>query len=350
MATPAKQQRTDEDNNTDVKGYIHNVSPMKTSAKSNIHYFNCIIQSDRTTFSEVVSFSPDQRTQFIQAADRKTGVQLKRCNRKLDFASPSGCKYLLSRGSSVDVVKSLGFQSKNPPSNKTTEKSISDALEEAVGSYVSIRCKVMSLDTSTDTKTTKSGRQISLRNAVIADSTNSTRLSLWGNHTTQLAAGSSYTMTDLAVKDYDAEKFLSTSPRSTINNVEELLNIVEVRDNSIQIEGKPECVSVTTTYACKNCRTKFDLPTTSTTYKCTNCSMRQLVNAASKSTTLKLKLETHPATFIITGIVATNFLGINDFIGITDPDDLEELLFTKTLCITLPTPTATTASELTVSQ
>lgn len=64
---------SDEENT--VCGFIHNVSPVKISAKNN-RYFTCVVQTDRDKFHRGVVFSPDKHEALEQAAAHKTGVKL----------------------------------------------------------------------------------------------------------------------------------------------------------------------------------------------------------------------------------------------------------------------------------
>jgi hypothetical protein len=78
MATPAKQPKTDTSEFFDVEGYVHSVTPTKLSVKTNASYYNCILQTDRTTFTDVVSYSPENRRYLLQASEKKNLIKITR--------------------------------------------------------------------------------------------------------------------------------------------------------------------------------------------------------------------------------------------------------------------------------
>lgn len=80
MASPAKRSKT-EDNDC-VVGYIHRLSPLKTS-KRNTRYFEAMLQSGREEYQKVVVFSPRKRRLFEQAEFTKTSVKLTNVKRSM---------------------------------------------------------------------------------------------------------------------------------------------------------------------------------------------------------------------------------------------------------------------------
>lgn len=72
---------TQEDTEAE-EGYLHCVSPMKTSRK-NYKYFNYVVQTSRDTFRNGVSFSPEKHSSFQQAAASKTPIKLTNVKRVL---------------------------------------------------------------------------------------------------------------------------------------------------------------------------------------------------------------------------------------------------------------------------
>lgn len=72
MASPAKRPHSDAE---PVVGYLHTVSPVKTSRK-NVRYFDATIQTGQEEYRRVVCFSPDKRASFVQATDNKQPVKV----------------------------------------------------------------------------------------------------------------------------------------------------------------------------------------------------------------------------------------------------------------------------------
>lgn len=59
----------------EIAGYIHGVTPLKTSKKNN-RYFNAIIQTNREEFHSVVVYHSGKHEQFSLAEKRQTPVIL----------------------------------------------------------------------------------------------------------------------------------------------------------------------------------------------------------------------------------------------------------------------------------
>ena len=83
MATPAKLPKTDISEFFDVEGYVHSVTPTKLSVKTNASYYNFILQTDRTTFTDVVSYSPENRRYLLQASEKKNPIKITNVKRAL---------------------------------------------------------------------------------------------------------------------------------------------------------------------------------------------------------------------------------------------------------------------------
>ena len=83
MATPAKLPKTDTSEFFDVEGYVHSVTPTKFSVKTNASYYNFILQTDRTTFTDVVSYSPENRRYLLQACEKKNPIKITNVKRAL---------------------------------------------------------------------------------------------------------------------------------------------------------------------------------------------------------------------------------------------------------------------------
>jgi len=83
MATPAKLPKTDTSEFFDVEGYVHTVTPTKPSVKTNDSYFNFVLQTDRTTFTDVVSYTPKNRRYLVQASEKKNPIKITNVKRAL---------------------------------------------------------------------------------------------------------------------------------------------------------------------------------------------------------------------------------------------------------------------------
>lgn len=90
MASPSKRARTpSEEESETLKGYLHNVSPVKLS-KSNKRYFDASLQTGREEYRRVVCFAPEKRGACSQASGNKQAVKLVDCRKLISKCCPSG--------------------------------------------------------------------------------------------------------------------------------------------------------------------------------------------------------------------------------------------------------------------
>lgn len=71
------------DNGESAAGYIHNVSPVKTSDAKKTKYFNALLQTDRDEYHDMVVFHTELHRQFTQAAENLTSVKVTNITRCL---------------------------------------------------------------------------------------------------------------------------------------------------------------------------------------------------------------------------------------------------------------------------
>ncbi|CAL8238615.1 unnamed protein product [Lota lota] len=117
MASPAKVQKLDNE----MSGYIHDVSPIKCSAK-NTKYFTCVIQNDRDEYHKGVVFNPIKHREMEQAASHQTGIKLLDVKRTLSFngnqSTADNYDILVNRQTSI-LVTNLPFPCKMPLQNRS---------------------------------------------------------------------------------------------------------------------------------------------------------------------------------------------------------------------------------------
>jgi hypothetical protein len=68
----AKRQKVEED---EVSGYIHEVSPVKTSAR-NTKYFDAKLQIESDVYQKMVCFDPSKHSHFVEAHHGKSPLKI----------------------------------------------------------------------------------------------------------------------------------------------------------------------------------------------------------------------------------------------------------------------------------
>ena len=98
--------------------------------------------------------------------------------------------------------------------NQPKKINLSEISDLTSSQVVSVVAKVTQADEPT-TITTKSDNTLTKQDVHIADATGSTRLVLWENDVSSVEVDRSYAFTNVSVKEYSEEKFLSLGKSST---------------------------------------------------------------------------------------------------------------------------------------
>ena len=82
MASSAKRLKVHHDE-TSVSGFIHSVSAIQLSRRTQTPYFNFVVQTTRKEFHRGVAYSPEKHASFQQAATLKSPVKLQNVRKSL---------------------------------------------------------------------------------------------------------------------------------------------------------------------------------------------------------------------------------------------------------------------------
>ena len=124
--------------------------------------------------------------------------------------------------------------------------------------------------------TTKDGKTLTKQDVHIADATGTTRLVLWESEVSSLEVDRSYSFTNVTVKEYSDDKFLSLGKSSTKSPVEDIGEVLEDTEGTSTsggriVDGEIDSVlSSATFHKCKLCNSKVDA-INDTVGRCTKC-------------------------------------------------------------------------------
>ncbi|XP_033730789.1 uncharacterized protein LOC117320249 [Pecten maximus] len=340
--TPEK----DDSSDTTAIGYVHNVTPIKLSTRTNIPYFNCVLQTERSTFHDVVSFTPEKRNLFLQAADKKTPLKMTNVSKSLSFSptSPNRTSLRCHRAT-ILAEAAVNFPRNEPATYQSTVTTmpVKNVLTDAaLGDHVCITAKIMDIDDQITNIQTKSGRNLPLKNCDVADISGSIRVSLWDTHIDQVNLHNSYMFDNLTVKDFDSKRYLSTTVKTTISNARDITEVAfdDKINQPTKVQGTPSLASVTISNACQGCSTKIDLAhsqmQSTQSYKCQSCKMRMKLSQCKKTCTVIIQFNNNPTRFSVYNDTVTKFLtSCNKLNLLNDADALEEFLIDNELILTL---------------
>ncbi len=181
------------------------------------------------------------------------------------------------------------------------------------------------------------GKKTSKAEVLIADSTKACILTVWGENIKEIKVNESYNFANVSTRKFNEEIKVTTTPRTTINNIAPLENVVE--DKSISLKKFSEfvglilAVSILVTKKCSCCfKTIPETEIGKTITKCIHCSMKQKTSSLSttiqarinfqcESTTTRLTLFEGPLKVFLTKRNQTQLL--------QTPEDLEDYLLSQ---------------------
>ena len=86
---------------SDLEGYIHLLSPVKTSNSSHINYLDFKLQTSSTDTVRAVCYSPEKRKSLVNASQIKSPVQIRGAKRKHNAA-----EYTIRKTAKIAAVDS----------------------------------------------------------------------------------------------------------------------------------------------------------------------------------------------------------------------------------------------------
>ena len=215
-----------------------------TSPKAKIHCVVSGIPEDMKKGSGSSYFdgklSDDNKSMRVYGYD--PGVRRKLFESQTDETSAiiiSGCSVKNARGSSTDLEVFVNKHATITKSDKvftaptsTTGQTtpIKEICDLSVNTFVEVKVTVCSVN-DPQCITTKS---LTCQELMVADSTGSTRLTVWENEINTMEKGKSYHLQNVSVREFKGNKFLSTSIKGSL--IKEIQDIGKVVQDQTQLE------------------------------------------------------------------------------------------------------------------
>ncbi|CAC5416139.1 unnamed protein product [Mytilus coruscus] len=131
----AKRPNPSTSSSEEIVGYLHDISPIKTS-KNNTRYFNATLQN-RDEFHRLVCFSPDKLSAFTNAEKIKSPLKLTNIAMVPSVTETGKIDIKVSRFSNLNIVEKLPFRRRkldfddnvsNPDELKISHQTVKDAV------------------------------------------------------------------------------------------------------------------------------------------------------------------------------------------------------------------------------
>ena len=262
---------------TSVTGYLHNVSPIRTSNKTK--YFDMQIQTGEDEVKRGVCFSPPRVQEFTKHSNSKSPVKITKF--RFDKGSTSVC---MGPDVQVDKLDKVDFERKILP--QTLNLSLLNSVFD--GQLITIKAKVINL-TAVSKFTSSTSGVLNKAEADLLDPHGSAKLTLWGHFTSQVMEGNTYQFTNLRVRKDNHNIYLNTAKTGCeiveavpFNEPLCLTNVLPATSTSTSITAKIIGIKDTNHYkSCCNCNKKISSLETKNV-DCTNCGLKQRAASCKK--------------------------------------------------------------------
>ncbi|CAH3151381.1 unnamed protein product, partial [Porites evermanni] len=266
-----------------IVGYLHNLSPIKTSQNKN-QYFVLDFQTNSTVY-RTVCFSPEKHAALKRKFECSSPVKVNKYNLKKN--DKTGEEELIwNKRTKIEEPQESEMEFDLQPIKAETveakDSSAEEILSEQIKTLVNIAGRV-TLNGPTETVKVK-GKTLKKQEALFTDNTGSVRLVLWEQDTTKMQSGQCYSMTNVAVKDYNGTNYLTLTKHTKVNAAELQVDRQDVAvDNGkqMQVAFPPEGINYVQQYlSCNKCHAKvMDSP--KKIIKCSECGLTQLKSKCS---------------------------------------------------------------------
>ena len=259
-------------------GYLHNLSPIKTS-KSNNQYFDLQIQTSKEIY-RTVCFSPDKHPLLKRKLESSSPVKIHKYQLKKNERSGENDLILNKRTKIEDPDDSETDFDYVPVKTEATQAK--DATTEEIhNGEAHTLINIMGRLTFNGSKETLQvkGKTLTKQEAIFTDNTGSIRVVLWEKDIPKVNTGTCYNIKNIAVKEYGDTKYLTLTRHSKIESIEISIHrqdTSDVKTETTQQQFPPDGVNYVQQFlTCNKCQSKL-ANNTSKIIKCSECGLTQL--------------------------------------------------------------------------
>lgn len=253
-----------ESPNATVDGVLTEVSPVKSSKKNpHVLYFNGVISDGKKT-ARIVSFDPAMHNTFEQALKNNSSVSLVNCQVRPNMIDKHLEIVATTRSKIETSPRKFTLQPANEQDQATLKPiTIAELPTISPNQRVDTVIKVLTVGPP-QTVNKRDGTTLMMQECIVADSTGTCRLVLWGDDITKAKQSQSYQMKQLTVRLYKDAKFLSVGTNTAFLEVDDIGDVMqhsendEDKTNNDEIVGEIDAVlSFDVYYSCMSCKSKL---------------------------------------------------------------------------------------------
>ena len=188
--------------------------------------------------ARLVSFEPCLRTDMEKHREKGDSVSLVNCSVK-EYKSGDGFEVMASKRSKVySSPKKFKLDELERFCGLTKLSKLEDVNDVAVHQKVIIQGKVTIVKSAEQVESNFTGKKFVKQDCVIADQSGAYRVVLWEEAVDMLEAGTSYKISEVAVKMYSGKKYFTLTDNSTVEVINDIGEVVEGAADSGMCRGK----------------------------------------------------------------------------------------------------------------
>lgn len=268
-------------------GYLHGLSPIKTSQRNN-NYFEVQLQTETNTLRSVC-FSAEKYPEFQKKHESSSPVKLTNYSLKRNERSNADEVHINKRTKLHDPQPTeVTFDIKNPIEvpQVVTMSNVHEALKAPNNSQVTVKGKIV-FDGPQEKLKTKNGKVLQKQEAFITDDSDIMRLVLWESDMTRIKPNNAYQLQKVMVRSFNNTKYLTLNKQSVIIETQEQFDNVQDINMASQyktVKLPPVGVGEIQQFlSCAICKTKVIPAEEGAIVKCSECSRSQLLSRCPKS-------------------------------------------------------------------
>ena len=271
-----------------VKGYIHMVTDILTSPKSNVKYFNVKFQ-DGSNVKRGVSYDLAQHTILKQFESSKAAVSMTNIKVKRNLFTDNE-EIQLTKKTKIEATET-NFKFKDTTS-KVTIQQLNAKKDNFLSTLVDVEGFVEIENAQSKFMPTKFFREpVELKEVHFNDSTGSIKLELWGLNIEKIASSGTFSIKNLRVKEFPQTVLRLSTVRDTIiqisdakiepavqpeaSNEENILSTVKFPIQSVE--------AVYDHHVCPKCKTVASVIHSDLLFKCNQCNARARCDKVKKT-------------------------------------------------------------------
>ena len=244
-----------------IHDVVTGLSPLRVSAKTNRRYFDGKISND-TSSKRFVSFNTKLFKTLKKARDDTSSINLQKCSVKrsnlnideleiivTDKSNVTNSPKKFKIDSNVDVISSVN---------------LADIHSICLNSNVTVSVKVTNVNAPTEVNS--KFKKLTKQDCIVSDGTGACRLVLWEKNISQLKVMVSYTLSNIKVREYCGDRYLSMTIDSTINPIDDIGEVIELDPDELPrsnggklVEGEVITVIYESYRACPICNSKVQI-------------------------------------------------------------------------------------------